>query len=229
MPYTKTTWTETTLVTTTDMNNAETQYTLAYDEAVVHNHDDRYYTTIYTDANYWHKGNDGPDSGCDADMIYNEYGENLHFSDFVTAGIVPEIIMMWDGIEAPTGWVECNSAPDLQDKFILAAGLSYGPQGALGSNTCDSTYLLTVLPHQLTEPELPAHTHTWYDSKPGGGGYASGGDQPLIVGATAPTAEYSSYTGSGTAHSHGNSWVTQTATPNNNLPRCVALRYIIKT
>ena len=44
MAYTKTTWDHDTLITTTNMNKAETQYDLAYADAVAHNHDTRYYT-----------------------------------------------------------------------------------------------------------------------------------------------------------------------------------------
>lgn len=228
MAYTKTTWTSATAVDVTNMNNAETQYDQAYADAVAHNHNTRYYTKTAMDAWYWHAGNDGHGSGCDADMLYYA-GGNKHFADFSAAGIQTKTIIMWDGAVLPDGWVECdgnNGTPDLRDKFVIGAGSSYSVGASGGYNSWTQDYDLTIATHALTTAELPAHGHTWGEAKPPETGYG-GGD----AGSLNSTFEYSygntNNTGSGGAHGHENSKVTINWTENK--PPCVALRYIMKS
>ena len=50
------------------------------------------------------------------------------------------IIILWSGaiVNIPTGWVLCNGAngtPDLRNRFVIAAGDTYGPDDTGGSVT----------------------------------------------------------------------------------------------
>ncbi len=63
-------------------------------------------------------------------------------------------IIMWSGSigTIPTGWAICNGlngTPDLRNKFVVAAGDTYSPNDTGGENSV-----------QLTENEIPSHTHT---------------------------------------------------------------------
>ena len=229
MAYTKTTWTSTTVMTTTNMNNCETQYDLAYADAVAHNHDSRYYTKTEMDGWFWSASNDGPGSGCDADLLYYASG-NLHYADFGAGGVSQYTIIMWEGVSLPSGWVECNGSsgtPDLRDCFVIGAGgsLSVGASGGYNSWTQD--YNITVAAHTLTEAQLPSHTHTFLDwsspSLTGGGGgsaYAGMSVQTTSSGTTAAT-------GGGGSHGHASSYATINWTENK--PPCVSLKYIMKS
>lgn len=81
----------------------------------------------------------------------------------VAGGVSPGIIVMWSGSidQIPAGWALCDgrtyqapdgrlvTTPDLRDKFIVGAGLSYqvGEQGGAAQVT-------------LTVDQLPPHTHS---------------------------------------------------------------------
>lgn len=73
------------------------------------------------------------------------------------------IICMWSGVEPPDGWVLCNGengTPNLQDKFVLAAGTAH----AIGNTGGSEEVTLTVA-------QMPEHTHSYLkhvDMKIGG-------------------------------------------------------------
>jgi hypothetical protein len=230
MVYTKTTWTSTTVVTTTNMNNAETQYEEAYTAALSHNHDTRYYTKTEMEAWFWYAGNDGAGSGCDCDMLYHPSGDK-HFADFSAAGIISKTIIMWDRALLPTGWVECdgsNGTPDLRDKFVIGAGSTYAQGATGGTNAYGGTYDLTIATHIITTAELPEHGHTWGESVPPMTG-KGGGDAGALNSNVSYGGGTTNPTGGDGAHGHIYSTVTQAATDRNNLPLCAALRYIMKS
>jgi microcystin-dependent protein len=230
MAYTKTTWTSSTVVNTTNMNNAETQYDEAYAGALSHTHDDRYYTRTEMDNWFWHAGNDGHGSGMDCDMLYYP-GGNKHFADFSAAGIVSGVIIMWDGAVLPSGWVECNGSngtPDLTDGFVIGAGGAYAVGASGGYNSWTQNYTITVAAHTLTVAELPAHGHIWYDAKPPATGIG-GGDAPgTYSGFTTSTGDTTDTGGNG-SHTHNSPASYATINWTENKPPCVALRYIMKT
>ena len=63
-------------------------------------------------------------------------------------------IIMWSGAVSsiPTGWALCdgnNGTPDLRDRFVVGAGGSYSPNNTGGADSV-----------QLTENEMPSHSHT---------------------------------------------------------------------
>jgi microcystin-dependent protein len=83
-------------------------------------------------------------------MTASNYALNSNGNGPVPAGG----IIMWSGSIAsiPTGWALCNGAngtPNLQDRFIVGAGSSYGVGTPGGQD------MVT-----LTTNELPSHTHT---------------------------------------------------------------------
>lgn len=91
-------------------------------------------------------------------------GDTLQVNGGVTAtkftgnGVIPiGGIIMWSGSIAtiPSGWALCNGyngTPNLQDRFIVGAGASYGP-GYTGGATSVT----------LSAGNLPPHSHNYYD------------------------------------------------------------------
>lgn len=229
MAYTKTTWTSSTVMDTTNLNNAETQYDEAYAGAVAHNHDNRYYTKTEMDAWFWCSSNDGPGSGCDADLLYYA-GGNKHYADFGAGGVAQYTIIMWDSVSLPSGWVECNGSngtQDLRDKFVIGAGNTYNTGQTGGYNLWSQNYDITVNAHTLTEAELPVHNHSWTDNYDSNNSGRGGGDALSTASARTNGGGTTSSAGSGGSHGHENSYATINWTENK--PPCVALRYIMKS
>lgn len=229
MTYVKTTWTSSTIVTTTNMNNLETQYDEAYAAAVAHNHDDRYYTKTECDGWFWNASNDGPGSGCDADMLYYA-GGNKHYADFGAGGVQQYTIIMWEGVALPPGWVECNGTngtPDLRESFVIGAGGSYSVGASGGNNAWTQNYPIIVTLYTLTVSDLPVHSHTWTDNYDNNFSGKGGGDAPASYAARTNGGGTTNATGGGGSHGHANSYATINWTENK--PPCVALRYIMKS
>jgi hypothetical protein len=124
-------------------------------------------------------------------------------------------IAIWSGTveSVPLGWMPCDGQdgrPDLRDRFIVGAGLTY-PVGSTGGST-DATVVAHT--HPLTDP---GHVHLTYGQNGGGGN--GGGDLNSSTGYVWPTA--SEVTGI-TIDPAGVSGV------NANLPPYYSLLYIIK-
>lgn len=98
---------------------------------------------------------------------------NAKFNGTVTVGalvagsinVIPYgVIVMWYGSVAsiPSGWALCNGGngtPNLQDRFVVAAGYSYNPGDTGGSTT-----------NYLQVGHLPAHNHSIPDLSHSHGG-----------------------------------------------------------
>ena len=85
---------------------------------------------------------------------YNDNTASLATTAFVQSVLPMGAIIMWGGNIAsiPTGWQLCNgvnSTPDLRDRFIVGAGLTYPPAATGGANSVT-----------LTNSNLPTHAHT---------------------------------------------------------------------
>ena len=97
----------------------------------------------------------GEGSGLDADTLRGETKDD----------IVPQgVIVMWSGAitEIPDDWTLCDGtdgAPDLTDRFVVGAGGGYDVDETGGSDEV-----------QLTESELPEHSHTRAGSQLSGSG-----------------------------------------------------------
>ncbi len=224
------TWTSNTPISTTAMNNLETQYEEACAYLAAHNHDDLYYTKTYMDSTFWSTANDGPGSGADADLLYVS-GGNLHATSLQGMGIDAGIIILWYGSvgSIPAGWVLCdgnNATPDLRGKFIVGAGNTYNPGVSGGSATFSASGTLTIDAHILTVAEMASHRHPWKDMYGDYGNalyeaaYNAGGTLATLTGNT-------SSAGSGSGHTHEGS--TFTATPVACLPYFYALCYVMKS
>lgn len=96
---------------------------------------------------------------------------------------VTGMIMMWSGAAdaLPYGWALCDGTkgtPDLTGKFILSAGNGYALNQSGGNKS--HNYKVEVLGHQLTEAEIPSHSHRYrianrFDGRPDGGRDHGGG------------------------------------------------------
>jgi|APSaa5957512622_1039677.scaffolds.fasta_scaffold33643_2 microcystin-dependent protein len=116
------------------------------------------------------------------------------------------MIVMWNGITPPIGWVLCdgkNGTPDLNGKFIL----SYDSNHAIGSEGGEET-------HTLTTTEIPAHDH----ALPTVGGYGAlpGKQDGKTRAIRYPISYKSRTTKTGSSSSH------------NNMPPYYVLAYIMK-
>ena len=132
-------------------------------------------------------------------------------------------IIIWSGSQAsiPTGWLLCNgssSTPDLRDRFIVGAGLTYAVNASGGS----ANAILVSHTHTFTGTALATHLH--------GSGVASGGGGGSFYTATGSpevnqinTSAVSAGTPAGTNSTEGSS------ATNANLPPYYALCYIMKS
>jgi microcystin-dependent protein len=70
---------------------------------------------------------------------------------YVDEAIPDGVILMWNGIVPPKGWLLCNGdngTPNLKDRFVLGHGDTYKQSNTGGSSTVP-----------LEEKHLPRHTH----------------------------------------------------------------------
>lgn len=118
-------------------------------------------------------------------------------------GIPPGCILIWSGAEAdiPPGYALCDgtdNTPDLRDRFVLGAGLSYAVDATGGEKS-----------HTLTVSEMPRHSHSVTLNGGSGTNLFSAGASNFSGGSASTNVS-----GSGAAH--------------NNMPPYYALCYIIK-
>lgn len=132
-------------------------------------------------------------------------------------------IIMWSGSTAsiPTGWVLCNGSngtPNLQDKFIVGAGATYGV-GATGGSK-DAVIVSHSHSGWTDSQGSHAHSYTYLDhSQTSGSGSTGSWGKPLSVSTTAAGAH---------SHNVGVSSTGESGT-NKNLPPYYALAFIMKT
>jgi hypothetical protein len=90
---------------------------------------------------------------------YNDNSTSVATTAYVNSVLPRGAIIMWGGIIAsiPTGWQLCdgsNGTPNLLDRFVIGAGLSY-PAGNIAGASIGGTNSVT-----LTNSNLPTHTHS---------------------------------------------------------------------
>lgn len=158
----------------------------------------------------------------------------------------PGGIIMWSGAQAaiPTGWVLCNGqngTPDLRDRFVMGAGLTYAVGASGGSKDAivpTHTHTLsgatTTVAGSHTHPVYdPGHTHVYLNA-------AAGQNIGPQANANHNTGGYSDTAAAGTNislyyagdHSHGLTGTIGAAgvsATNANLPPYYALCFIMKT
>lgn len=83
-------------------------------------------------------------------------------------------IILWSGAttNVPAHWVLCdgnNGTPDLRDRFVVGAGLSYSPRATGGIAT-----------NVLNQSQLPSHTHTASAATDAQGAHAHGGSTSAV-------------------------------------------------
>lgn len=161
-------------------------------------------------------------TGAEGEVTMNTTSKTLVVHDGETAGgfplFVTGMIIMWSGAStaAPAGWYFCdgdNGTPDLRAKFIK--GVTSGVTGATGGGTSSSAgaHTHTGGDHNLTEAELPVHSHNSLHTFTNGSGRPTGftavnnsiGPNNVSGGTPDDTFGISttSETGEGNAHNHG--------------------------
>jgi|DEB0MinimDraft_10_1074344.scaffolds.fasta_scaffold28295_1 hypothetical protein len=126
------------------------------------------------------------------------------------------VIVMWSGAVSaiPSGWVLCdgtNSTPDLRDRFIVGAGVSYSVDDTGGS----ADAVVVSHTHSITQT---SHSHSYTTNQGTGGGQGGGG---------ADTGSTNKTTGGANANiTINDAGVSGT---NANLPPYYALAFIMKT
>lgn len=134
--------------------------------------------------------------------------------------------------EPDTSWVLCDggsdglggTVPDLRNRFIVGAGVSYAQGAAGGAATHTHTVTGTVGGHTLTVAELASHSHSILQSDRDESGQGAADDS--LNSSSYWQSGVIAYTGSNTAHSHGFS--NGSAGVSSNLPPYYALSYIMK-
>ena len=148
---------------------------------------------------------------------------------FVRAIIPTGVILMWSGSigSIPSGWYLCdggNSTPDLRDRFIVPAGLTYAVAATGGSP--DSI----VVSHTHTAATTATDAgHQHFISTPGGQGSVNLGDN-LVGQYTDGSQTAAKYTGITSASISAATTVSTAGVSgtNANLPPYYALAYIMK-
>jgi hypothetical protein len=171
---------------------------------------------------------------------------------FVRDIIPTGIISMWSGSIAsiPSGWLLCdgtNGTPDLRNRFIVSAGLSYAPGNTGGSSsfTPAGTVSGTVGGTSLTEAQMPKHYHILWgpaaisgfvQGPVNGAGVFNGGTPDdgantygsYSVGGDAGSGGFGTGTSNGNSHTHSLS-VSFSGSSQTSLPPYYALAYIMKS
>ena len=130
-------------------------------------------------------------------------------------------IIIWSGsqVSIPTGWLLCNgssSTPDLRDRFIVGAGLTYAVAASGGA----ANAILVSHTHTFTGTALGTHQHTLGGA---GNGLADGSNGGAWYNGSSNTSAVSAGTPAGTNSTEGSS------ATNANLPPYYALCYIMKS
>ena len=146
------------------------------------------------------------------------------------------VITLWSGGVVPVGWHLCDGTagtPDLRNKFVVGAGVTYPSGSSGGAATHDHSG--ATAGHALTAAELPTHRHAMFANVtndvevPGGSSAAvrtsnSPGEEEYKItngGATAATLGLTGAVGGDDPHAHA-------IGPSGHLPPYYALAYIMK-
>lgn len=213
MSYTKTTWTDSTRVSASNLNTLETQYDEVMTlESTWNDHTSRYYTKSTAVVKFYNSAFMGHNSGADADLL-----DGHHASDLIGTGLPVNFITWWskDSGSIPTGWYICDgghSTPDLRDRFVIGASATYSLASLYGvSSVTPASGATTIGSTALDATQIASHTHSWTETH----GVYSGDYNYSGFGYDGTHAYYSSTTaarttdsvGSGGSHTHPSSWV----------------------
>jgi hypothetical protein len=160
------------------------------------------------DSTYWHAGNDGSGSGCDADLILEDDNSTTHHGSEITGSGAPVgIIVMYYGEDPGSSWKICNGdngTPDLRNKFLVGAGSTYAYGDTGGANFVTPEKSSATVGSTALTAENIYHEHTYDDN------YATSHPSASKVGSGASTSSgntYESktsttYSGSSSGHTH---------------------------
>ncbi|MCK9570405.1 hypothetical protein M0R72_15770 [Candidatus Pacearchaeota archaeon] len=211
--YTPSVWLETNLTTAQKLSfldNLETMYSQSVDYIDAITHSSSYFTDAECNARYFSSATDGTGSGLIAATLDGYTSDQI-----IAAGSPSGVIAWWSGSEASIatncpGWVLCNGlngTPDLRNDFVPGSGSHYAKGDTGGANTVKTTGTVTIAGHELTESEMPLHSHgtirDYYEPAQAGSGPSGwNGIPPHYMTAMVEHPSYTAYAGSGTAHTH---------------------------
>jgi hypothetical protein len=159
--YIKINWAADVALSVDNLNHVQTQWDEMIADIDAHAHDWDYYTRSEMESTFWYAGNDGPESGCDADML------DGHHAGDISAGVPSGFICYWYGGtgDIPDGFYYCNGSngtPDLRDQLIVCAGDEYAVGVTGGSASVKAAASVSIASHVLTIAEIK-HQHTYCD------------------------------------------------------------------
>lgn len=111
-------------------------------------------------------------SSTDSDLTFDSTTNTLNAPTFAGNGTIPiGGIIMWYGniVDIPSGWSLCNGSngtPDLRSRFVVGAtddgstGVTFNADTGVVSGSYAPHNTGGKVAHQLTEAEMPAHTHS---------------------------------------------------------------------
>jgi len=191
------------------------------------------FTGDVTCENITPDGDSSRNLGTNSVRFANVYADNFVGGGGNLTGVssfVSGMILLWSGAinNIPSGWVLCNgsnSAPNLQDRFVVGAGSAYsvGDTGGASSVT-------------LSSSQIPSHTHTMTVTDPGH--YHTTNDyvarayyqEPRNIGsATDGNCNYTGDTNTKTTGISVSAGNTGGGGSHENRPPYYALAYIMKT
>ena len=155
---------------------------------------------------------------------------NGQLSVAASAGIPAGVIVMFSGSIVPNGWALCdgkNGTPDLVDRFIKGSASLSGSTGGSASHIFTPQGSVTVLGHQLSESEMPPHSHHLPTQARGNSTQFTIGEASVVKSVSNHDKLTSGLNGSGAAHSHNASF-TGTSHSIPLQPPFYALAFIMK-
>jgi len=209
MAYSKKVWTETDLISLSDLQHLDSQYDEIATDLAAHitaGHPTVYRPKTDMDTYFWHAGNDGAGSTLDADTL-----DGSHATEIV--GGVDSGIMVWwypENGDVPDGFLFCDGSSgtiDMRNRFPIGASGTISVNEEVGNSQITPVCSCTVGACTLTIPQI-YHTHTLSDERDRSWATdaSSGGAGPTWLNQIDDSNATTDSTGGGGSHTHPGSF-----------------------